>query len=71
MTRHRARRIRTTIGARSLRAGILLARGLEHPGGWIDEELLDRAYLRHRVRGAAIQLGTLPTRRAGIRDRRS
>lgn len=51
------RRIRTALAARSLRAGIVIARGAEFaPGGWVDFGLVDRAYLRTRIRAASRRL---------------
>lgn len=46
----RPRRIRRRYQARSIRAGILVARGLEvTPGGWIDWRLFEEAHLRTHV----------------------
>ncbi len=57
----RARRIRRTYQARSIRAGIMVARKLEHaPGGWIDWDLFEAAHLRTHVSEGII-------RRFGIR----
>ena len=50
---HRARRIRFALQARSLRSGILVARDLtSEPGGFVDWQLFQAAYLRTRVRWA-------------------
>jgi hypothetical protein len=59
-----APRLRYAYQARSIRAGILVARGIESkPGGWIDWDLFERAYLRARV-------GRGHSRLVGIREAR-
>ena len=56
-TKDQPRHIRYRIHARSIRAGILVARGIQYePGGWIDWDLFLRAYLRTKD-AAEVQLG--------------
>lgn len=54
-------RIRFAYQARSIRAGILLTRQEVAPGGFVDIDLVDRAYFRTRIREAH-------RRRVGIRN---
>lgn len=63
-------RLRFRYQARSIRAGILVARDLEsEPGGFIDWDLFQRAYVRTRVRrGHSRLVGIREVRLRGLLD---